>query len=119
MTNNYITPEASYSVSISCETVSLPPFEDILVLAHRCPQGKIGVSKCLSLLSPDDFEMIPVEHHTVEAIIVNKKILKKMPASKVISTLQSTVFPMVTEGELLKVDFKFSVTWKSVDVNND
>ncbi len=119
MTKNDSAPEANYTVSISCENVSLPPFEDILVLAHRCPQGKIGVSKCLSLLSPDDFEMVPIDHSTVEAIIVNKKILKKMPASKVVSTLQNTVFPLASEGELLKVDFKLSVTWKSIDINND
>jgi len=32
-----------YSVQLSFEEIRLPPFEDILILGKKCPQGKIGV----------------------------------------------------------------------------
>ncbi|NHB69685.1 hypothetical protein [Perlabentimonas gracilis] len=111
--------KVAYSVSVSCETISLPPFEDILVLSYRCPQGKIGVSKCINLLSPEDFEMIAIDHDTVEAIIVSKKILKKMPAKKVVETLNRTVFPMVSQGEIVKVDFKLTASWSNIEIDDD
>lgn len=79
----------------------------------------IGVSKCISLLSPDDFEMIAVNHNTVEAIIVSKKILKKMPARKVVETLSQTVFPIISQGEIVKVDFKLTAIWSNIEVGND
>jgi hypothetical protein len=112
-------PKIAYSVSISCETINMPPFEDILVLSHRCPQGIIGMSKCISLLSPEDFEMVAVNHDTVEAIIVSRKILKKMTAQKVIETLTRTVFPMVSQGEIVKVDFKLTASWSNIEIGDD
>lgn len=112
-------PEAKYDVSIRCESISLPPFEDILVLSHKCPQGKIGVSKCINLLSPDDFEMVLVDHPIVEAIIVSNKIINKMPINRIIDTLAKTVFPLVSQGEIMKVDFKVSISWTNLKPDYD
>ena len=119
MTSSLKKPKAAYTISISCEPVNLPPFNDILVLTHQCPQGKMGVTKCLHLLSPDDFEMVLVQHETVEALIVNKKILKKIPSQKIIETLSQTVFPMVSQGEIIKVDFKLTASWSNIEIGND
>jgi hypothetical protein len=111
--------EAKYAINISFETITLPPFEDILILSHRCPQGKLGVSKCINLMSPDDFELFPIDHEMVEAIIVNHKILRKISIEKIIETLKIRVFPFVTYGEIIKVDFKVSISWSNIIIGND
>ena len=106
------------SVSISFEEIRLPPFEDILVLGSRCPHGRVGVTKCLNLLSPDNFRLIEVEDSIVEAVLVNKKILKRMSEEKVLKILKERVFPYITNGEIVKVDFKVTVAYEKIDINS-
>lgn len=93
----------------------MPPFQDILLLGKKCPHGKSGVSKCLSLLEPDVFEMIELDHETVEAMLVNKLILKRMPAEKVIEILQEKVFPYITKGEIVRVDFHVKISFDTIE----
>ena len=52
---------ARYSVSLNFEGIRLPPFEDILLLGTRCPQGKMGIAKCLDFLEPDSFELVDID----------------------------------------------------------
>ena len=99
-----------FSVSLDFESISLPPFKDILILGKKCNQGKIGVSRCLDLLAPDNFQLVELDDETVEAIFVNKKILNRMPKGKVIEILKEQVFPYITKEEIIKVDFTVRIS---------
>ena len=109
--------EPKYSVSMSFAEVMLPPFKDILVLGSKCPQGKIGVSKCLNFLAPDNFELIETEDLLAEAILVNKKILKRMSSEKIIGILKERVFPYITNGEIIRVDFKVTLSYDNIEID--
>jgi hypothetical protein len=104
----------NFHVSLSFEGVSLPPFQDILLLGKKCPHGKSGISKCLSLLEPDGFEMIELDHEIVEAMLINKRILKRISSEKVIKILREKVFPYITQGEIIKVDFSVKISFDSM-----
>ena len=92
-----------FDVSLSFEGVRFPPFEDILLLGRRCPQGKAGVSKCLNLLAPEKFELVEIDDPDVEALLINKTIIKRLPVEKVIEILKAKVFPLITSGEIVLV----------------
>jgi hypothetical protein len=100
-----------YSIDLSFEEVQLPPFQDILVVGKNSPQGKIGLSKSLELLSPGGFEIIEVKETDVEVVIISKKILKKIPSKQILKLLSKKVFPYVASGELLKVDLKLNFSY--------
>lgn len=107
--------KGTFAVSLSFEGVSLPPFKDILLLGKKCPHGKVGVSKCLHLLAPDDFELIAVEDEAMEAMLVHRRILKRMPAEKVIEILRKNVFPYITKNECVKVDFSVKISFDNIE----
>ncbi len=109
----------SYSLSLSFENVSLPPFEDILVLTQKSPHGKIGITGSLNLLQPDQFEVIEVDDEVVEALIVNQRILKRINASAVIDILKKRVFPYIVKGEIVKVDFRLRIYYENLTVDMD
>ena len=98
-----------YSIQLSFEEIRLPPFEDILLLGKRCPQGKIGVCTSMNLLIPNEFQVIEIEDDNVEAVVINKRILKKMEIEKVLQILKEKVFPYVSDTEVVKVDLKVKV----------
>jgi len=104
-----------FNVSLSFEGIRFPPFEHILLLGRRCPQGKAGVSKCLNLLAPDKFELVEIDDPTVEAMLVNKTIIKRMPVEKVIEILKTKVFPLITNGEIVKVDFNVTIYFNGIE----
>lgn len=99
-----------YSVGLSFETISLPPFKDILILCRKCPHGKEGIARCLHLMAPNEFELIEVEHEHVEVILVSTLILKRMPAATIIEILAEHVFPYITHAETVKVDFHVKIS---------
>ncbi|NMB72463.1 MAG: hypothetical protein GYA22_09975 [Bacteroidales bacterium] len=117
--NNRIIEELltkKFSVQLSFEEIRLPPFEDILILGKKCPQGKIGVYKSFELLVPNEFDVFEIEDDPiVEAVFINKRILKKLDKEKVLKILQEKVFPFVSESEILKVDFKLKIIYNSVE----
>ena len=109
--------DATVFVSLSFKEISLPPFRDILILARKCPHGIRGLSQCMNALAPDDFDLIELEDPLVEAILVSKRILKRLPAEKIVEVLQQKVFPYITKGETVKVDFKVTLTYDKVEID--
>ncbi len=107
----------SYQLSLSFENVSMPPFEDVLIITYKSPYGKIGVSSSLNLLQPDRFEVVEVKDDVVEALLVNKRILKRIPVSTLLAILRQKVFPFIEKGEIVKVDFKLKIKYDAVDIN--
>ena len=109
--------ELSYAVNLDFEVIKLPPVTDILVVGKKVPQGKNGILRSFDLILPDVFELIDemeCNHENVEAVIINKSILTKLPKSKVISILKEYVFPYVTKGESVKVNFNVRIFYRNI-----
>ena len=104
-----------YSIDLSFEEIKLPPFQEILILGKNSQHGKMGISKSFDMLVPNGFELVEVGHPSVEAVFVNKRILSKMPKEKIIDILDDKVFPFVSEGELLKVDFRITISYSNIE----
>lgn len=105
----------NYSVPISFEGITMPCFQDILVIAKKCPQGMNAMSKCLQIMAPSNFELVVIEDNIAEAILVNKRILKRMPAETIVNILREKVFPYIVEGESVKVDFPVKIFYEPVE----
>jgi hypothetical protein len=104
-----------YSISLRFHEVKLPPFDEILVLGKNSPHGKLEIFKSFEHLIPNGFEVVDVEDEKVEAIFVNNRIIAKLPKEKLIKLLRDKVFPYVSQGELLKVDLKITVSYSSTE----
>lgn len=104
-----------FIAQLSFEEIRLPPFEDILILGKKSPQGKIGVYKSFELLVPNEFEAFEIEDEVVEAVFVNKRILKKLDQDKIMDILREKVFPYISDSEILKVDLKLRIFYDSIE----
>lgn len=110
-----------YSVSLEYQAVKLPPVRDILVLAKKFPHGKAGVMESFRFIAPDEFEMfdIPEPEEVAEAVLINKRILARMPADDVISILRAHVFPHICRGEAVNVDLNVKVHVEGIELSRD
>ncbi|MBB6499150.1 hypothetical protein [Pedobacter cryoconitis] len=107
-----------YSINLNFEEIKLPPFQDILIVGKNSTQGKIGLTKSFEMLIPNGFETIDIIDERVETVFVNKHILKKMPAEKVLEILNKNVFPFISDGELIRVDFKINISIENLEVTS-
>ena len=108
----------TYTINLSFEEIKLPPFQDILVLAKKSIQGKIGLSKSFELLVPNGFETIDINDENIETVFVNKNILTKIAKNKIIQILEENVFPYISEGELISVNFKVNISVKNIVIKD-
>lgn len=105
-----------YAINLSFEEIKLPPFQEILVLGKNSPQGKIGLFQSFNLLLPDNFVSFDVEDEKVEAVFVNKRILAKISEEEIIDVLKAKVFPFISEGEVIKVEFKLKISYDTFEI---
>ncbi|MBF0125922.1 MAG: hypothetical protein HQM02_01810 [Magnetococcales bacterium] len=105
----------NYSITMDFETVQLPPFKDILVLARKCPVGMVGITKCMGLMTPDGFDLIEIEDENVEAILINRQITRRFPVAKVIEILKAKVFPTISQGEIVRINFHIKIMYDRLE----
>ncbi|WP_319561970.1 hypothetical protein [Marispirochaeta sp.] len=111
------TAMTSYSINLDFETIKLPPVSDMLILGKKVPQGKLGILHSFQLISPDIFEFLEISEdisENIEAVIINKMILNKLPKETIIKVLAEYVFPYVSKGETIKVNFDVHIYQKDI-----
>lgn len=109
-------PKIKYNINLNFEEISFPPFNDILILGRKSLHGKNGIFGCMNFLAPDNFELVEINDNLVEAILINKKILKRIPIEKVIEILRSKVFPFIDRGEIIKVDLSIKNSYEPFEI---
>ena len=107
--------EKRYRLDLSFYTIELPPFHDVLVLSKKCPHGLKGFSACFGLLAPDGYEYFEIDEMAVEAIIVSKKLLKRLSLEKIKDVLREHVFPHLNGGEITRVDFSVKILVRNIE----
>ena len=114
-------PLKKVSVNLDFYPVKLPPVRDILVLGKKFPQGKIGVMECFRFIAPDEFEMfdVPDEDIEAEAVLINRRLLKRIDAKDIIAVLRENVFPYMSKGEAINVDFEVKTHVAGVEIPGD
>jgi hypothetical protein len=108
------TDSRKYEISLGFEEIRLPPFEEVLIIGRKSPHGRIGLWKSFQFLIPDEFEVYEMDDPIIDAAFINKRLLKKISKDQIISILKEKVFPFVSEGEIMKVDFKVKIYYEAI-----
>jgi hypothetical protein len=112
-------PNKRYSIQLSFEEIKLPPFDEILIIGKKCPQGKNGLYKSFEFLVPNEFDVFEVKHDVVEAVYINRRLLNKISKDKIIAILEDRVFPFISISEIVKVDFKLKITYDTIELDSN
>ena len=112
---------SKFIVNMEFFAVKLPPVKDVLVLGKKYPQGKAGVMECFRFIAPDEFEMFDIDdpNEVAEAVVINKRILTRMPAEQVIKVLSAHVFPYISPGEAINVNFDVKIHIDNLEISRE
>ena len=108
------TDSRKYEISLGFEEIRLPPFDEILIIGRKSPHGRIGLWKSFQFLIPDEFEVFEIDDPIIDAAFISKRLLKKINKDQIFSILKDKVFPYISEGEIMKVDFKVKIYYEAI-----
>ncbi len=81
-------------INIRLSDFEIPPMQDILLIGKKAPIGPEAVRRMVDAMSPEQYEIINLEHNFFEALVIKKSLLKQISKEKLLPII-------LEEGELI------------------
>jgi hypothetical protein len=91
-------------VKMKLRVFTVPPFNDALVIGKNAPIGSEAWRRALVLLQVAPFESIKIDDEVVEEILIQKRIMKKIPRENLVAIVLKKVKPFMTPEEVIHLD---------------
>lgn len=79
-------------ITMRMSEFEMPPMQDVLIVGRRAPIGPEAARRMVDILSPDQYEIVKVDHPAIEAMVVRKALFSMLPKEKLVEVL-------IEEGE--------------------
>ncbi len=80
----------------------MPPMQDALIVGKRAPIGPEAARRMVDILSPDQYEIVKVDHPAIEAIVVRKALFNMLPQEKLVGLLLEEGGKVANESTIVK-----------------
>lgn len=84
----------------------VPPMQDLLLVGKRAPIGPEAVRRMVEAISPQQYEIIRLDHDIFEAVVLKKSLLKLFPQEKLLPIVLEEGARIATENTVLKAQVK-------------
>jgi len=89
-------------MTIRLSEFEIPPMQDALLVGKKAPIGPEAVRRMVDALSPEQYEIIRVEHQVFEAAVLKRSLLKLLPAEKLLPILLEECERVADEQAVVK-----------------
>ena len=95
----------------------MPPMQDVLIVGNRAPIGPEAARRMVDILSPDQYEIVKVEHALIEAVVIRKSLLSMIPQDKLMALILEEGEKVANENMIMKVQIQITLqVHKSVEL---
>ena len=95
----------------------VPPMKDVLIVGKRAPIGPEAAKRMVDILSPEQYEIVRIEHECVEAIVVRKSLLNMLSKDKLISIIMEEGGKIANESMIIRAQINIILNVsKSIDL---
>lgn len=104
-------------ITMRMSEFEMPPMQDALIVGKRAPIGPEAARRMVDILSPDQYEIVKVDHPAIEAIVVRKALFNMLPQEKLVGLLLEEGGKVANESTIVKtqVNIVLQVS-KSIDI---
>lgn len=95
--------ERHVELQIRYSAFDIPPIQDALIIGNRAPIGPVAARMMMEAVSPEQFEVVQVNHDLIQAIVVRKSLFRFLPQDRLIPTLLESAAELATAETLLKI----------------
>lgn len=95
-------PKRKADVNIRLSEFEIPPMQDVLLVGKRAPIGPEAIRRMVNALSPDQYEVIQLNHDIFEAAVLKKSLGKLLPEEKLLPIMLEEGARIATEKTVVK-----------------
>ncbi|MCY6957441.1 hypothetical protein [Clostridium brassicae] len=95
----------------------VPPMQDVLIVGKRAAIGPEAARRMVDILSPEQYEIIRIEHEYIEAIVVRKSLLNMISEDKFIPMIIEEGGSIANESMIIRAQINITLhVSKSIDL---
>ncbi|AKA67692.1 MULTISPECIES: hypothetical protein [Clostridium] len=87
----------------------MPPMQDILIVGKRAPIGPEAAKRMVDILSPEQYEIVRIDHPQIEAIVIRKFLLSMIPKDKLISIIMEEGGKVANESMIIRSQINITI----------
>ncbi|SHH34153.1 hypothetical protein SAMN02745221_02177 [Thermosyntropha lipolytica DSM 11003] len=96
-------------INIRISEFEVPPIQDVLVVGKKAPIGPEAARRMVDVLSPDQYDILKIEHPFIEAVIIRKALCRIISPEKIIKIIIEESEKIMDEDMLIKMQLDISL----------
>jgi len=112
-------PESSKKAEITMRMseFEVPPMQDVLIVGKKAPIGPEAARRMVDILSPEQYEIIEIDHPVIEAVVIRKSLTNMITKDKLISLILEEGGRVASESTIIKAHLNIVLqVSKSIDL---
>ena len=115
--DNRIEGTRKVEINMRFSEFEVPPMQDVLIVGKRAPIGPEAAKRMVDILSPEQYEIVRIEHECVEAIVVRKSLLNMISKDKLVSIIMEEGGKIANESMIIRAQINIILNVsKSIDL---
>ncbi|MDK2820925.1 MAG: hypothetical protein PWP31_890 [Clostridia bacterium] len=96
-------------ITMRLSEFEMPPMQDVLIVGKRAPIGPEAARRMVDVLSPEQYEIIKVEHLVIEAVVIRKALLNILPQQKLVELIIEEGGKVANESMIIKAQLNITL----------
>jgi len=101
--------ERQAEIKIKFSKFELPPVQDALLVGREAPIGIEAVRRMLDAVAPEQYEVIRIDNHKVEGIVIKKNLLQFLPKERLVEMLIEEGEKIISPASVIKMQIDIGI----------
>ncbi len=101
--------ERKAEIDIRLSVFEIPPMQDVLLVGKRAAIGPEAVRRMVDALSPEQYEIIRIDHQHFEAIVIRNTLLTMIPKEKITEIILDEAGRIGNESSVIKAQINLII----------
>lgn len=104
-------------ITMRLSEFEVPPMQDVLIVGKKAPIGPEAARRMVDILSPEQYEIIEIEHPVIEAIVIRRSLTNMIAKDKLIAIILDEGGKVANESTIIKAHLNIVLqVSKSIDL---
>ena len=104
-------------ITLRLSEFEVPPMQDVLIVGKKAPIGPEAARRMVDILSPEQYEIIEIEHPVIEAIVLRKSLINMVAKDRLVSLILEEGGKVANESTIIKAHINIVLQIsKSIDL---
>ena len=100
--SDFVESTKKAEITMRLSEFEVPPMQDVLIVGRKAPIGPEAARRMVDILSPEQYEIIEIDHPVIEAIVIRKSLTNMIAKEKLITLILDEGGKVANESTIIK-----------------